>query len=1093
MTQNSLRKLTPNDQLEDIKLLRTLIDALPDPIYVKDIQGRYVFTNAAHVKKLGAASPEEVAGKTDFDFDLEELAERNQADEQEILRSDQPLISKEEPSIDEEGNERWNSTSKVPLQNDSGEIVGIVGVTREVTEGKWVEEALRKSEENLAQAQRIARLGSWEWNIKTGEVSWSDEAFRIYGFAPDEVVPSLDKLMEVVHPDDQGLVEKRRHATLCENEPYDFEHRIVRQDGEVRVVHRQAEVVFDEEGEPLRMVGTVHDVTEQKEAEEALERLNRHNELILSSAGEGIYGLDLQGKTTFVNPAAVRLTGWDAEELIGRHQHDLIHHTKSDGTPYPSEECPIYAALNDGTIHRVTDEVFWRKDGTSFPVDYVSTPIRERGEIVGAVILFEDITERKQAEEKRKESEKRFRSLLRNATDLITVLEEDGTILYESPTIERILGYLPEERVGKNAFDYLHPDDREQSKDAFTEALDNPGQVQPTVEFRLRHQDGSWRSMETTRTNLLDDRAVRGVVANSRDITERKEAEKALKESEERFRTAFEDAPVGVALVGLDRSHLRVNRAYCEMLGYSEEELLAKPHSEIIHPDDREESADRIQGILEEGAEPYALERRYLHADGREVWSLSNISLIRDSKGEPSHFVCLHEDITERKELEEQLRHQAFYDSLTNLPNRVLFLDRLGHALTREGREGGSVAVLLLDLDNFKVVNDSLGHDAGNAVLAEVAMRLRACMRPGDTVGRIFGDEFAVLLESPAGEEEAKRVARRIEGRLHEPFEVEGQEVFVKASIGITLGESAKDKPKDVLRHADLAMYETKRQSKTQHQVYDPSMSTRAVERMNVERDLRRALEREEFEVYYQPKVLLETGAIAGVEALVRWKHPDKGLLAAGQFIPLAEETGLINEIGLWALEESCHQLKEWQERYPEKLGPPLGVCVNLSAREIQQPDLAEKVADVLRETGLDPCCLVLEISEKTAKEDAEQTIGKLRELKDLGVDLAIDDFGTGYCSIVYLEHSLLEYLKIDRLLIHRKREDDPEGRRKVIAAMTSMAHSLDLAVIVEGVETEEQLAKLKEIGCEMAQGSYFAKPLPSEAVETLLLEGVSC
>jgi diguanylate cyclase (GGDEF)-like protein/PAS domain S-box-containing protein len=870
MSNNSLGKSSADGQWEDIELLRTLIDALPDRIYVKDTEGRYVFSNAAHVKKLGAASPEEVAGKTDFDFEPVELAERYRADEQEILRFGQPLIGKEEPSIDEDGNERWNSTSKVPLRNETGEFVGIVSVTRDVTEGRWVEEALRKSEENLAHAQRIAHLGSWEWNLKTGEVSWSDEAFCIYGFAPGQVVPSLDKLTEVVHPDDRGLVEKRRHAALCENEPYDFEHRVVRPDGEVRVVHRQAEVVFDEEGEPLRMVGTVHDVSEQKEAEEALERLNRHNELILNSAGEGIYGLDLQGKTTFVNPAAVSLTGWDADELIERHQHDLIHHTKPDGTPYPSEECPIYAALKDGAVYRITDEVFWRKDGTSFPVEYVCTPIRERGEIVGAVVVFEDVTERKRGEEKLKESERRFRSLVRNATDLITVLEEDGTISYESPTIERILGYLPEERVGKNAFDYLHPDDIMHSMDTFAEALDNPGKVQLPVEFRLRHKDGSWRCMETTRTSLLDDPAVRGVVANSRDITERKEAEEALRESEERFRTAFEDAPIGVALVGLDRSHLRVNRAYCEMLGYTEEELLAKPHPAIIHPEDREKSKERIEGILGEDAKPYALERRYLHADGRVVWSLSNISLIRGFEGEPSHFVCLHEDITERKELEEQLRHQAFYDSLTNLPNRLLFLDRLGHALAREGREGGPVAVLLLDLDDFKFVNDSLGHDAGNAVLVEVALRLRACMRPGDTIARIFGDEFAILLETPAGEEEAKRVARRIEERLLDPFVVEGQEVLVKAGIGITLGESTDDKPDDILRHADLAMYETKRHSQTQYQVYDPSMSTRAAERMNMERDLRRALEREEFEIYYQPIVLLETSEIAGVEALVR-------------------------------------------------------------------------------------------------------------------------------------------------------------------------------------------------------------------------------
>ena len=1088
MTKLPLRNLSLRIGLVDSSLLRTLIDSLPDQVYVKDTEGRYLLNNREHTKALGAASPEEIAGKTDSDFYPSRLVERYRADEREVVDSGLPLVDKEEPCVDEEGNERWYTSTKVPLRDGNGEIVGLAGVKRDITQRKWAEEALRKSEENLAEAQRMARMGSWEWDTKSGEVAWSDEVFRIYGYEPQEFEPTLDKLMEVVHPDNQELVGERIRAALLENEPYDFEHRIVRPDGEVRILHRRAEVVFDEEGEPQRMIGTIHDITEAKQAEEKLEQLNRHNELILNSVGEGIYGLDLQGKTTFVNPAAVRLTGWDAEELIGRHQHDMIHHTKPDGTPYPNEECPIYAALNDGTTHRITDEVFWRKDGTSFPVDYVSTPIRERGEIVGAVVLFEDITERKQAEEERKVSERRFRSLIQNATDLITVLGEDGIIRYESPTIERILGYLPEERIGKNAFDYLHPDDRHSSKKTFAEALDNPGQVQPPVEFRICHKDGSWRYMETTRTNLLQDPAVEGVVSNSRDITERRQTEEALRESEERFRTAFEDAPIGVALVGLDRSHLKVNRAYCEMLGYTEEELLAKPHPEIIHPEDREDSADRIQGILDRGAEPYALERRYFHADGRVVWSLSNLSLVRESDGEPSHFVCLHEDITERKELEERLRHQAFHDSLTDLPNRSLFLDRLGHALESVGREGGSVAVLLLDLDDFKVVNDSLGHDAGNAVLIEIAVCLRACMRPGDTVARIFGDEFAILLEAPAGEEEAKRVARRIEERLREPFRVEWQEVFLKASIGITLGESVEDKPDDLLRHADLAMYETKRQGKTHHQLYDASMSTRAAERMDLERDLRQALEREEFEVYYQPKVLLETGAIAGVEALVRWRHPDRGLLEAGQFIPLAEETGLINELGLWVLKESCNQLKEWQARYPEKPGLPLGVCVNLSAREIQQSDLVEKVADVLRKTGLDPGCLVLEITERTAMEDAEQTIVKLRKLKDLGVELAIDDFGTGYCSLVYLEHSLLDILKIDHVLIHRERGDTEECAT-IISAMTSMAHSLGLTVIVEGIEEEWQVAKLKEMGCEMAQGYYYAKPLPSEAAGALIAE----
>jgi diguanylate cyclase (GGDEF)-like protein/PAS domain S-box-containing protein len=1032
----------------------------------------------------------------------------------------------------------------------------------------------------------------------------------IYGFAPEEVAPSLEKLTEVLHLDDQELVEKRRHTALHENEPYDFEHRIVRSDGEVRIVHRQAEVIFDEEGEPLRMVGTVHDVTEQKEAEEALERLNHQNELILNSAGEGIYGLDLQGKTTFVNQAATRLTGWDAEELIGRHQHDVIHHTNPDGTPYPSEECPIYATLKDGAVHRIIGEVFWRKDGTSFPVEYVSTPIRERGEIVGAVVLFEDVTERKRAEEKLRESEERFQSLVRNATDLITVLDEDGTILYESPTVERILGYLPEERIRKNAFDFLHPDDADKSKATFTEALDNPGHVQPPVEFRLRHKDGSWRHMETTRTNLLNDPAVKGVVANSRDITERKQteealkeseeryravveqsveaiwlfdptskqvlesntafqemfgyaaeelkemtnydfvthsrqnidfaiqrivqerkgffgerkyrrkdgtvldvevsgsvipydgkevvcavardlterkkAEEALKESEERFRTAFEDAPIGVALVGLDRSHLRVNRAYCQMLGYSQEELLAKPHPEIIHPDDREKSADRIQGILEEGAKPYAIERRYIHADGHAVWSLSNITLIRDSEGEPSHFVCLHEDITERKRMEEQLRHEAFCDSLTGLPNRALFLNRLEHALSKTSREGGTVAVLFMDLDDFKAVNDSLGHDVGNDVLVQVAARLETFVRPGDTVGRIFGDEFAVLLEAPAGMEEARRISERIQEGLDAPFDVNGQEVFVSSSIGIARGETPEDQPREVLRQADLAMYAAKSRGKTQAEIYSPSMNTRAVERLGLERDLRRAIEREEFEAHYQPVIDLCTGEISGFEALARWRHPERGVVPAADFVVLAEETGLIRPIGQRVVEEACRQAKEWCECYPDRT---LLMSVNLSASQFsRQPDLIPKT---LNNIGLDPEGLQVEITERVVMDDAEFSLGKLQMLKNLGVSFAIDDYGMGYSCLYYLKRMPLDYLKIDRAFITGLGEGD-QGDEAIVSGTIGLAHALGLKVVAEGVETEGQLAKLKELGCDLAQGYYFAKPLLSEAVETLLLKGIA-
>jgi diguanylate cyclase (GGDEF)-like protein/PAS domain S-box-containing protein len=958
MTQSFFHKLSPKGALQDSTLLRTLVATLPDRVYVKDTEGRYVLNNFAHARALGAVRPEDAAGKSDFDFYPEEVAERHRADEQEIIQSGRPLVNREQPSVDREGNRRWYSTTKVPLRDGNSGIVGLLGMTRDITERKEAEEELhglqREHEELVDSVDAII----WKGNARPLRFTFvSHQAQTILGYPVERWTAEPSFWRDHIHPEDREWAVTFCRKAIDDKKSHSFEYRMIDADGDVVWLR------------------------------------------------------------------------------------DIVHVAVESGVPT---------------------------------------------QLFGVMI---DITERKETERKLRESEERFRSLVQNASDLITILEKDGTIRYESPATERILGYRPEERIGKNAFDYLHPDDADRAKATFADALDNPAEVRPPVEFRLYHKDGSWRHMETTRTNLLQDPAVMGVVANSRDVTERKEAEKALRESEERFRSAFEDSPIGVALVDLDGRRFRLNRALCEMLGYSEDELLCA-YLEHVHPDDREISSEHLHRLLKEGSGNYTLERRYLHADEHVVWNLTSVSLIQDSRGEPSHLVCLHQDITERKELEERLRHQAFYDSLTDLPNRSLFLDRLGHALDRAGREGNSLAVLLADLDDFKLVNDSLGHDAGNAVLVEVAKRLRRAVRPGDTVGRIFGDEFAILLEAPAGMEEANLVTQRIEERLREPFEAEGQEVYVSPSIGISLGETAENEPKEVLRHADLAMYEAKSRGKAQHEAYNPDMDVRATERMNQERHLRRAIEREEFEIHYQPKVLLETGAIAGVEALVRWQHPERGLLEACQFIQLAEKTGLINQIGPWVLKESCRQLKEWQERYSAQLGLPFGICVNLSAEQIRQPDLTDSVASVLRETGLDPACLMLELSERTAKEDAEQTISKLRELKDLGVKLAIDDFGTGYCSLVYLEHTLLDFLKIDRLLVQRKREDDPEGCRKVISAMTSMAHSLDLAVIVEGIETEEQLANVKEIGCEMAQGYYFARPLPSEAIEPLLREG---
>ena len=445
----------------------------------------------------------------------------------------------------------------------------------------------------------------------------------------------------------------------------------------------------------------------------------------------------------------------------------------------------------------------------------------------------------------------------------------------------------------------------------------------------------------------------------------------------------------------------------------------------------------------------------------------------------------LQGEIAERRELEEQLTHQAFHDPLTGLPNRTLFLDRLDLALEHAGRREGKVAVLFMDLDDFKVINNSLGHEVGDQVLLAVAERLENSMLTEETVARFGGDEFTVMLEDIASASDAARVAERIEEALRAPFVLRGRERFVTTSVGIAFSGQSEERPSDLLRNADLAMYQAKAKGKNRHAVFEPGMDDRALERLELESDLRRALERDELRVHYQPKVSLESVEIVAMEALVRWEHPERGLLSPARFVPVAEEIDLIVSIGRWVLKEACRQARRWQDRLQGR--PPLKVCVNLSAKQFQHYALSEEVEAALRETGLDPASLDLEITESVVMKDAPATLATLRELKGLGVNLAIDDFGTGYSSLSYLRRFPVDFLKVDRSIIEGLSKD-PKNEA-ILSAVVTLAHALDEQVVAEGVETARQLARLREIGCDFAQGYYFAKPLPSEAAGALLAE----
>ena len=572
----------------------------------------------------------------------------------------------------------------------------------------------------------------------------------------------------------------------------------------------------------------------------------------------------------------------------------------------------------------------------------------------------------------------------------------------------------------------------------------------------------------------------------SSDVARRGEVASNLGDPEARYRALVEHVPAITYVAAADELGrvMYVTPRVETVLGYAPEEWLLDPRflGKLLHPEDRERVTDQ-RAHASEGGNPFSMEYRLAARDGRTVWVRDEAVLVQDENGRPLCWQGILTDITEHKVLEERLRHQALHDPLTNLPNRALLLDRLEHALARAERSRKKVAVLFLDLDNFKHVNDSLGHEAGNRLLVEVAARLRMDLRAEDTVARLGGDEFVVLREGLEDEQEVVSAVRRIVQALRPTIYLDEQEIFVTASIGVALGSCGATRPEDLMRDASVAKYRAKVRGKDRDEVYRPEMGEISSRRLALERDLRRAVAREELVVYYQPKVQIETGETVGVEALARWEHPEQGLLHPAEFLPLAEETGLIIPIGRWVLKEACRQAKEWQRHYSTE--QPLALYVNVSARQFDDPDLVGLVAEVLRETGLEASSLVLEITEHTAMGDAPSTLAKLHALKKLGLKLAIDDFGKGYSSLSYLKHFPVDIVKIDRSIVAGLGQEEVDSA--IMSATVTLAHALGLEVIAEGTETEEAAAELRVLGCDFGQGYYWSSPAPARVMTEIL------
>jgi diguanylate cyclase (GGDEF)-like protein/PAS domain S-box-containing protein len=664
----------------------------------------------------------------------------------------------------------------------------------------------------------------------------------------------------------------------------------------------------------------------------------------------------------------------------------------------------------------------------------------------------------------------------------------DGLTGHISPALQRVLGY-PQGSSNWQLFqvvEQIHPDDRDR---VLRELAAGREALEPfRMEYRLQRHDGAyvWVLDEAVFVrNARGDTTREGFLV---DITKRVQAVEDLSDSEERFRTLLSNIPGAMYRCHLDSDwDMEFISDNIEAIsGYPASDFIrsrVRTFASIIHPDDRQ-TVEQIVGEAVARAEPFILEYRIVGADGGIRWVYEKGQGVFDTEGEVLWLDGAIFDVTERRLLQEQLARQAFYDSLTGLANRALFQDRADHALARVARRGSGLAVLLLDLDGFKLINDSLGHHVGDEVLVTVAKRILKSSRTSDTVARFGGDEFVILLEEDASESTAATVARRILGVLREPFLCQGREVSLGGSIGIALTSGSDPTSTDeLLRNADAAMYCAKAKGRDRFELFEPSMHAKAVEQLELITQMQRGLERGEFVLHYQPIWELADGTLAGLESLVRWNHPTRGLLGPGDFIPAAEQTGFILPLGTWVLEESCRQVHAWQEEFPTLR---LSVSVNISTRQLTEADLVSQVRAAIQLHEVDPGSLTLEITEGALLHDVEEIKRKLDELKALGVRLAIDDFGTGSSSLGNLQRLPLDELKIDRTFVMGMTEDAAKGP-SLVHAIVGLAGALHLNVVAEGIELPEQLTGLRESGCATGQGFLFAKPSAPEEIGSLL------
>jgi diguanylate cyclase (GGDEF)-like protein/PAS domain S-box-containing protein len=923
---------------------QAILDEASDFIASATPQGDVLYLNAAARRLFGFAADEDVRRRHISEFHPRAALDL-------VLGTGIPTALRaglwvgETVLLRHDGVEVPVSQLLIAHRSKTGETEYLSTIMRDLTQQKLADQALRNREEGLRLAQQVGNVGSWERDLTQDTLSWSEQTYRITGQDPRSFVLTRASWLELVHPDDRPRLLATSEDAVAGRRPYTIDHRIQLPDGSLRYVHERAEVVRDASGRPVRLLGTMHDITERKQAEEALRRSERRFRHLVESTDVIPWSADPDTlRFTYVGPQAVKLLGYAQQQ--------------------------------------------WYKDGF---------------------------------------------------------------------WLER-----------------MHPDDRGWVLRKARSALEQGRDTE--LEYRMLTADGRTVWLRDSFGVVQDDGGQASLQGFLFDITTRKRAEEQLRLAGEVFQSSGE----AIVITDGDMRILSVNPAFTTVTGYTAEEAVGQtPYGLSRGIRSQERDREIWACVWQEGYWQGEVWDRRRNGDVYPKWL--TVSVVRDPAGRPVNYIEIFSDISERKEREERVRHLAHHDFLTDLPNRVLLNDRITQAISLAERNRTQVAVMFLDLDRFKNVNDSLGHTVGDKLLQEVARRLRGSMRASDTVSRQGGDEFVILIPDMADAADVARAAQKVLDAVSHPYSIDGHELVTTPSIGISVYPNDGREVETLLKNADAAMYHAKESGRNNYQFFTQDMNTRALERLSLERSLRRAIDRGELRLHYQPQYDVRTRHIVGVEALIRWEHPDLGLIPPGRFMLFAEDTGLILPMGEWVLREACRQNREWQTQGL----PPVRVAVNISALQFRNTRFTHTVETALKEADLESRWLVLEVTESVIMQDAERVTDSLNQLKSLGLELAIDDFGTGYSSLSYLKRFPIDRLKIDQSFVRDITSDKDDAA--ITSAIIGLTRNLGLRTIAEGVETREQLEFLQLHGCDEAQGFLFSRPLTPDECTALL------